>query len=160
MSKMIAELTDSLEHLNKKAQRAQEKAQAALAAAEDAHAAAEEAQYLLRAAAIMEEKECRTALHLEVEMTCHEPDLTWTGQSVEVNVEIDVSGQELVLENHHVALERCDLDALTPDYAVVRFSILDLVEVISEVLEDDASCDEERAQSIQAITNELQKRLL
>jgi len=152
MSKMIEELAAAVAHFTDKACKAQ-------AAAEDAHAAAEKAQQLLRAASILDKQAPLHFLDNEVELTCHEPDLTWNGcrAVVEVDVHLDVCGQELVLEKHEVALKNCDLDCLSPDYAVVCFTVLDMVKAIAAVLRDEASCDEETAQNIAAITGELRR---
>ena len=66
-------------------------------------------------------------------------------------------GQEVVLEQHEIGLETHDLDCLEPDYAVFCFTVLDLIKAIAEVLRDKASCDEEKTQSIAAITSELRR---
>ena len=164
MSKMIAELTNSLEHLNKKAQRAQEKAQAALAAAEDAHAAAEEAQYLLRAATLMENKLKSDILGHSVTLESDDPVLSWTSQSIEIDAEIEVGDREVTavvtLSDYTVDLNTRDLDALEPDSAEVEFSVQHLVQSISETIMDHSSSDDQKEAAIAAITSELRARLL
>ena len=158
MSKMNEELQKVLAKVVSQAMVARASAKEATLAAEEAQCAAEEAESLFRAAAILDKQPPRYFLDSEVELTCHEPDLTWSGHSVEMDVQLDVCGQELTLEQHHVALEADDLDhQLSPDYAVFCFTVLDLVKAIAEVLQDDASCDEEKTQHIAAITGELRR---
>ncbi len=157
MSKMNEELQKALAKVVSQAMVARVSAKEATLAAEEAQCAAEEAESLLRAAAILDKQPPLYFLDSEVELTCHEPELTWSGQTVEVDVYLDVCGQELTLEQHHVALETDDLDCLDPDYAVFCFTVLDMVKAIAEVLQDDASCDEEKTQHIAAITSELRR---
>ena len=157
MNKMNEELQKALAKVVSQSMAARVAAKEATIAAEEAQCAAEEAESLLRAAAILNKQPPLWFLDSEVELTCHEPELAWSGHSVEVDVQLDVCGQELTLEQHHVALETDDLDCLEPDYAVFRFSVLDLVKAIAAVLRDEASCDEEKTQHIAAITSELRR---
>ena len=164
MSKMIAELTNSLEHLNKKAQRAQEKAQAALAAVEDAHAAAEEAQYLLRAATLMENKLQSDILGHAVTLESDDPVLTWTSQSIDIDAEIEVGDREVTavvtLSDYTVDLRARDLDALEPDSAEVEFPVPELLEGIAGIIRDHSSSDDQIEAAIAVIADALRERLL